>query len=437
MKPMVAIVGRPNVGKSTLFNRIIRRRAAIVDDAPGVTRDRKTAETEWDGIPFALVDTGGYIPQTRDTIAAGVTEQVRFAINEADLIILLVDVTTGITDIDGDVAVLLRKSAKPVVVAVNKVDSEKREADSAEFVRLGLGEPVPVSALISRGVGDLLSRITDALGQYEVAQSPSTTEKVNLAVIGRPNVGKSTFVNTILGQKRLLVTEIPGTTRDSVDVAVQYKDREMTLVDTAGMRRRSKVHESIEYYSALRTHQTVERCDVACVFTDADLTLAQQDLRIVREVMDARKGVLLVVNKWDLVRGDPDRVCRWKEDLIRRLHGFDYVPFLFVSCKTGYRVKSILEKVCQIADERTKRIPSAALNKMLEEINQRYQPPAVGGKRVRILYATQVDIRPPRFVFFANHPHLIQAASRNFLENQIREQFGFEGVPISMSMKKK
>ena len=436
-KPVVAIVGRPNVGKSTLFNRIIRRREAIVDDTPGITRDRKCADTEWEGVSFTLVDTGGYIPKSRDVIESGVTRQVRLAMEESDLILFLADCTTGITDVDGDVAKILRKSGKSWVLAVNKVDGAIREPDVAEFIRLGLGEPVSVSAMKGRGVGDLLSIVVKRLGKSKAQESAEDSTSVKLAVVGKPNVGKSTFVNVILGEERLLVTEIPGTTRDSVDVRFRSGDREFVLVDTAGIRRRSRIKENVEYYSALRTHRAVEKCDVACVFADADEGITQQDLRVLSEVVEAKKGILLVVNKWDLLDGDSERIRRWEDSLERRLQGMAYIPVLFVSCKTMLRVKKVLELAWRITEERKKRISSPVLNHLIENLNRRYQPPAVQGKRVRVLYGTQAGVSPPRIVFFSNYPHLLKESYKRFLENQIRENFGFEGVPLSLVFKKK
>ena len=436
-KPVVAIVGRPNVGKSTLFNRIIRKREAIVDDEPGITRDRKTGDAEWEGVLFTLVDTGGYVSKGRDAIETGVTRQVRLAMEEADLVVFLVDCTTGITDVDDDVARILRKSQKPCVLAVNKVDGERREPYAAEFVRLGLGEPVAVSAQVGRGVGDLLSLIVEALERPDGEVSSPDEDVVKLAVIGRPNVGKSSFVNRVVGEERLLVTDVPGTTRDAVDVRFQFHGHDFLIIDTAGLRRRSRIKENVEYYSVLRTHRVVERCDVALVFVDAVEGLTQQDIRVVREVVDGKKGILLVVNKWDLVKDDRERVYAWQELLAERLQGMAFVPVLFVSCKTGLRVKKVLDTAWEVSEERQKRLPSPVLNRLLEDLNRRYQPPAVGGKRVRILYGAQVGVNPPRIALFSNYPHLIKESYRKFLENQIREAFGFQGVALSLVFKKK
>jgi len=436
-EPIVAIVGRPNVGKSTLFNRIIRKREAIVDDTPGITRDRKSAATEWEGFQFTLVDTGGYIPKTKDTIESGVTRQVRLAVEEADLILFLVDCTTGITDVDGEVAELLRKSNKPYLIVVNKVDQKNRELDAAEFIRLGLGEPVMVSSLAGRGVGDLLSLIVKKLGQTGSKKTVADDNAVKLAIVGKPNVGKSTFINVILGEERLLVTEIPGTTRDAVDVRIESGEQEFVLIDTAGIRKRSRIQESIEYYSALRTHRVIERCEVAAVFLDAEQGITQQDLRVIREVIDNKKGLLVVVNKWDLVENDREKVKNWDEALHLRLRGMSYIPVLFVSCKTKLRVKKVLDLAWETSKERKKRVSSPDLNRLIDKLNRKYQPPAIRGKRVRILYGTQSGVNPPRFVFFSNYPQLIKESYKKFLENHIRENFGFEGVPLSLIFKRK
>ncbi|OVE78746.1 ribosome biogenesis GTPase Der [bacterium I07] len=435
--PVVSIVGRPNVGKSTLFNRIIRRREAIVDDEPGVTRDRKAFETQWEGRSFLLVDTGGYIPKTHDIIEAGVTAQVKLAMEESDLIVFLVDGTTGITDVDGDVADLLRKSEKTCILAVNKIDGPSRELDAVEFYKLGLGEPALVSALRGRAVGDLLSLIIRNLDWPDGRKGEDEADSLRLGIVGRPNVGKSTFINTILGEERMLVTEIPGTTRDSVDVRFQYKDTPITLIDTAGMRRRTHIKDSVEYYSTLRTHRVVERCDVACVFCEAKEGLTQQDLRVVREVIDARKGILLVINKWDLLDRDAENLFHVETQLDQKLQGLTFVPILRISCKTGKSVNEVLNAALEIQIERERRIPSPDINNLLEKMNQRYQHPAIQGKRIRIMYGTQVGEKPPTFVFFSNYPQLLKESYKRFLENQIRDQFGFEGTPISFLFKRK
>lgn len=436
-KPVVSIVGRPNVGKSTLFNRIIRRREAIVDDMPGITRDRKHAEADWEGVAFTLIDTGGYIPKGRDVIEKGVTLQVQNAIEESDIILFLVDCTTGITDVDGEVARMLRKNKKPVVVAVNKVDGENREPDASEFIKLGLGEPVSISAMASRGIGDLLSRLVNEMDISPKGEEPEDEARIKLAVVGKPNVGKSTFINVILGEERMLVTEVPGTTRDSVDVQVQWEGRTFLLVDTAGLRRRSHIHENVEYYSTLRTQQVIERCDVVCVFINSDEGITQQDQRVLRKAVEARKGVLLVMNKWDLLNADQERIRHVQETQERKMKGMRYIPVMSISCKTGLRVNKVLGFAWRIGQESRKRVPSPVLNQLIEDMNRHYQPPAVQGKRVRVVYGTQIGDRPPKFAFFCNYPNLIKESYKRFLENKIRENFGFEGVPISLLFRKK
>lgn len=436
-KPLVAIVGRPNVGKSTLFNRLIRRREAIVDDQPGITRDRKYADVEWEGREFTLADTGGFIPKGRDVIEEGVTRQVKIAVEEADLVLFIVDAMTGITDIDGEVARLLRKGEKPVVLVVNKADHPERALAAFDFVRLGLGEPSVISASNGIGTGDLLSRILETLGPQALPSEAEKSDAVFLAVVGRPNVGKSTFVNTVLGEERLLVTEIPGTTRDSVDVRVTAGDRDFVIVDTAGLRRRTHVSEGVEYYSTLRTRRMIEECDVACVMTDAEEGVTHQDLVVLGEAVEKRKGVLVLINKWDLVRDDPDRRKQVEETVRLRMQGLEYVPVLYVSGKTGYRVQDVLDAVWDIALERKKRIPSPALNRFLENLDRQVQPPAVLGKRVHILYGAQVATEAPKFTLFCSHPNLVKDTYRKFVENRIRDAFGFRGVPLVFSYRKK
>ena len=435
-KSVVAIVGRPNVGKSTLFNRLIRRREAIVDDEPGITRDRKSADAEWEGRVFTVVDTGGFIPRGRGTMEKGVTRQVQLAVEEADLVLFVTDATTGITDVDGEVARLLRRRNKPVILAVNKADNPGRETGVAEFIQLGLGEPLAISAEGGIGTGDLLSRIVLVLGPAPNGADEAEAEAVRLAVVGRPNVGKSTFVNSVLGEERLLVTEIPGTTRDAVDVRLSVNGRDLVIVDTAGLRRRTKVA-GVEYYSGLRTRRAVEKCDVACVMADAGEGLTQQDLMILGEAIENGKGVLAVINKWDAVQNDVDAVRQIEESVRYKLQGLEYVPVLRISAKTGYNVRSVLTEVWAVALERKKRIGSAVFNRFLEDLGKQFQPPALQGKRVRILYGAQVQTGPPKFTLFSNFPQLIKESYRKFVEKRIREAFGFQGVPLVFSYRKK
>jgi GTP-binding protein len=436
--PVVVIIGRANVGKSTLFNRLVRRREAIVDDAPGITRDRKAADTEWQGRAFVLIDTGGYIPKGVDSIEEGVSRQVRLAIEEADLVLFICDVTTGITDVDAEIGRILRRSTKPVIVVANKTDHAGRVPDASEFIRLGLGEAIPVSAASGSSTGDLLALVVEKLGPEESAEPAAETgDVVRLAVVGRPNVGKSTFVNTVLGRERMLVSEIPGTTRDPVDIRFSRRGREFLLIDTAGMRRQSRVEDGVEYYSVLRSKRVIEQCDVACIMSEAEEGLTQQDLQVLRQAVDARKAVVLVMNKWDLVDTDPDQRVLVEDGLAMKLQGLEYVPVIFASSMAGRGTGKVLDAAWEAAHEKRKRISSPELNRFLERLNAETQPPAVQGKRVHVVYGTQAGANPPVFAFFANHPELIQESYKRFLENQIRGEFGFRGVPLTFSFRKK
>ncbi|HDQ45884.1 MAG TPA: ribosome biogenesis GTPase Der [bacterium] len=437
-KPIVAIVGRPNVGKSTLFNRIIGRKEAIVDDQPGVTRDRKYADAEWQQAFFTLIDTGGYIPRTGDVIETGVTAQVRYAMDEADLILYVVDATTDITDVDGDVAELLRKGGKHCILVANKADNPARELDAARFYRLGLGEVMPVSAIGGRGIGDLLSAVTAHLADLDFAPSaPPLDDAVRIAVVGRPNAGKSTYINTVLGEERLLVTETPGTTRDAVDVRFRTRGRDVLFIDTAGLRRRKRVSEDVEFYSTLRTRRAIAGCDVACVFVDVTEGPTQQDMHVLNEVIERRKGIVVVVNKWDVIADDPHQVWLYRQNLDQKMQGLDYVPVLEISCKSGLRVKRVLRMALDVAAEREKRIPSPDLNRLIEAFHRHYQPPAVRGKRIRVMYGAQIGVKPPLFSFFLNYPELLKPEYKRYMENRLRREFGFRGVPVSMLFRKK
>ncbi|MFO7891865.1 MAG: ribosome biogenesis GTPase Der [bacterium] len=444
-KPVVTIVGRPNVGKSTLFNRIIQRREAIVDDRPGVTRDRKGIETEWEGYAFVLFDTGGFIPKTRNIMEAGVTNQVKAAIAESDLIVFMVDCQTGITDFDDEVVKILRKTNKDSLLVVNKVDSVEKEAYASEFYNLGCGEPILISAAAGRNIGDLLSEIVAGLKNKfhqdihsgEGSENIQTEDEViKLAIVGRPNTGKSTYINKILNQERLLVTEIPGTTRDSIDIGIQFQGINFLVIDTAGLRKKPKINDTIEYYSSLRTDRVINKCDVAAVFMDGSQGLTSQDLHVMRKVVDAEKGTILVVNKWDLIKNDDQILQNLEIDLSYKLKGFNYLPVITVSSLQGIRVYKLLIKIKEIFNQRKKRISSPELNKFLKQLNRNYQPPAVKNKLVRIKYGCQTKAGPPEFVFFSNHPQLVKESYKRFLENKIRKQFGFEGVPFSLIFKK-
>ncbi len=438
-KPVVAIVGRPNVGKSTLFNRILRQRAAIVDDVPGVTRDRLYAEAEWAGKRFVLVDTGGYVPESDDLMEQAVREQVQYAMDEASLILFLVDARTGVTPMDQEIARLLSRWQKPVLLVANKVDSAAQEAAVYEFYSLGLGEPFGVSAAEGRATGDLLDRIAESLPELaeQEGEEPEPDEAVRVAVVGRPNVGKSSFVNAVLGEDKLIVTEIPGTTRDSIDTRVVYRGKDLVLIDTAGLRRRSKVREALEFYSTVRTHRAIRRSDVVLVMVGADEGLASQDKKILEEVISQRRGVVLVINKWDLLQHDADLARRYRELLEKELRIYRYVPIVFTSAKTGRGIRRALDTAVEVWEERRRRIETSRMNEFLQEAVSAYPPPAYGSKYVKIKYASQVDTNPPVFAFFCNIPKGIKAPYRQYLENRLREKFGFRGVPLILTFRKK
>lgn len=431
---LVAIVGRPNVGKSTLFNRLVRERRAIVEATPGVTRDRLYGHVEWAGRHFTVIDTGGWMPESDDLLARAVREQTALAIEEADVILFVVDAREGMTPVDAELATLLRAAQKPLFVVVNKCDTAQWDAATAEFYALGLGPPYPVAASSGRGLGELLDALTALLPEAAAAEPDP---RLKLAVIGRPNVGKSSIVNALLGRQQVLVTPIPGTTRDAVDTVVRYYGEEFLLVDTAGLRRRSHIREHIELYSVVRTIRAIQRCDVAAVVVDAYDGLREQDKRIVADVVEARKGVMLVFNKWDLVEKDATTADWYLQQVRQELPALPYIPVLFVSAVTRRRITTILELAKQIHERRRQRIPTAQLNRIFLPIIERNPPPAVHGKEIRINYVTQVRTEPPVFVFFCNHPDLIPGSYKHFLEKALREQIDFEGVPISFLFRRK
>jgi len=434
-QPIVAIVGRPNVGKSTLFNRIIGERHAIVDDAPGVTRDRHYATAEWAGQSFSLVDTGGFVPSSSDVIEAAIREQAEIAIEEADLVLFVVDAQSGLLPIDSDIASILRRSDKKVILVVNKVDVEAREAAAGEFFSLGLGDPVSASGLVGRKIGDLLDTVTD--GMEGPAGGEPIDERLRVAVIGKPNVGKSSFVNALLQQDRNIVTDVPGTTRDSIDTVMKYHGEEIVLVDTAGLRRRSKVRESIEFYSTVRTLRAIDRSNVAVLLLDAQQGLEHQDLRIVETTMERKKPAVLAVNKWDLIEKDHRTAAIFERSLRKRLRMYDYLPMLFMSAVTKQRLYKVLDLARGVRAEALRRIPTGELNSRLGDDIMGRPPRSASGKEVKIKYVTQVKTDPPVFAFFCNEPKLVEESYRRYLENRIREHFGFRGVPLVLSFKRK
>jgi len=433
--PVVTIVGRPNVGKSTLFNRLIGRRQAIVDDKPGVTRDRNFAEADWCGQGFLLVDTGGYLPKSKNVIDNAVKEQVEIAIEESDVIIFLVDVRTGITTIDDDLARLLKNSDRDVLLVVNKVDSTKDEPEVGQFYKLGLGEPVPISAMIGRQTGDFLDKVIEKLAKKPLIEMED--DAIKLAVIGKENVGKSSFVNTLLDQDRQIVTEIPGTTRDSIDARFHYQKREYLIIDTAGLKKRTKIKENILFYSNLRTYRSIKRCDVVLYLVDAEKGLTKQDIQILLEASKERKGMICVFNKWDLVNKDHRTMDGIKKEVLEKFGELRFIPLIFTSVTEKQRLFKALDLATQVYANRKIRIATSELNDFFKPILSKTTPPAVRGKEIRIKYITQVKTNPPVFVFYSNHAHLIAENYKRYIENRLREKFGFSGVPITLSFRDK
>ena len=433
--PIVTIVGRPNVGKSTLFNRILRKRLAVVDDQSGITRDRNYATTTWNGRPFVLVDTGGWIPHTEGRIERAIKNQVELAVEEADLVLFLVDAQTGIIGLDTDIAMVLRKSPKNVLLVVNKVDTASSEIQTHQFLTLGLGDPFPVSAMAGRNIGDFLDQLVSLLPDVEVAEQPDDAIKV--AIIGRPNVGKSSLVNAIVGEQKVIVDEVPGTTRDAIDTPFEHKGQHYVLIDTAGLRRRVRVKSNIEYYATLRTLRSLERCDIAVILFDAVEGITHQDITIANQAKEALKGVVLLINKWDLTESGAHIPKTYVEWVYQRLPFLSFAPVLFTSMATNLRVINTLEVIRQVAEERKRRIPTGQLNTFLENTMETHPPPSAKGRRVTVYYGTQHRIEPPTFIFFSNLPKLISENYRRFLERKLREAFGFEGVPIQFIFRRR
>ena len=432
---LIAIIGRPNVGKSTLFNRIVGSQDAIVHDQPGVTRDRHYASAEWSGKSFTLIDTGGFVPKSEEMFEKAIREQSHIAIDEADEVVFVVDAREGIQHIDKDIAAILRKSNKRVLLVVNKVDNASAEYTSAEFHELGLGDPVSISALAGRNIGDFLDILTQNIPATEATGEEDT--RLKLAVIGKPNVGKSSLVNAFIGKNRSIVTPVAGTTRDPIDSVLKHFGEDIVLIDTAGLIKKKRIKESIEFYSTVRTLKSIERCNVAIVLFDASEKIEKQDLMIIDSVVDRNRGVVIAVNKWDLVEKDNSTVKEFEKAIGEKLRIFDYIPLVFISAKTKQRIFKLLELAKQVHAERSKRIGTSELNKALLADIFHYPPSTKTGKDVRLNYVTQVKTLPPVFTFFANEPDLISTSYKRFLENKIREHWGFVGVPLSLQFRRK
>ena len=436
MQPVVAIVGRPNVGKSLLFNKLIGRRLAIVEDTPGVTRDRIYGETDWNGRKFTLIDTGGIEPRSDDQILSFMREQAQIAIENANVIIFLTDIRTGLTAADHEVANLLLRSGKPIVLAVNKMDSTGvPDADFYEFYNLGLGDPVPVSAVHGHGTGDLL----DACLKYfppEDEEEPKS-DAIRVALIGKPNVGKSSLLNRILGEKRAIVSDVAGTTRDAIDSPFENSRGKFVFIDTAGLRRRSKVEEEIEKYSVLRATMAVERSDVCLILIDARDGVTDQDTKVAGLAHEAGKASIIVVNKWDLVDKDDKTLEHLTADIRRDLSYMPYAPILFISALTGQRVDKLFDLIVDANRQASQRITTGALNSVLADAQTRVQPPTDKGRRLKVYYMTQVGVKPPHFVIFCNDARLFHFSYQRYLENCIRSTFGLTGTPIVLSIRQK
>jgi len=436
VRPLVAIVGRPNVGKSTLFNRVLKARLAITDDRPGVTRDRIYAEGDWDGRRFTLIDTGGFIPQAKDDIEEAVRLQAETAIEEADIIVLVCDATTGITDIDKAVAGQLRKAKQPCLLVVNKIDTPHQDRELDPFFGLGLGEPVPVSAATGRRSGDFLESLVRLFEEGDFPVEEEEDNSIRVVLAGRPNVGKSTLINRLAGYQVSIVHDQPGTTRDTTSIRLAWEGQEFLLMDTAGLRRRVKVDDQVEFYSGRRATASIERADVVVVLIDAVENCTVQDVRIVNQAIESGSGLLIVVNKWDLVERGEETSKIFVDDLHHRFPFLVDYPILFISALTGRRVQKCLEGGVRVSQNRRMRIPTSRLNAFLGGVTKG-NPPVGGGRELRLIYATQNGVAPPTFVVFANHPELISSAYRRFVEKRLRDEFSFEGAPIRTIWRKR
>ncbi len=427
-KPIVAIVGRPNVGKSTLFNKLAGKRISIVQDTPGVTRDRIYAEAEWLNNYFTIIDTGGIEPESDDIIVAQMRRQAQMAIETADVIIFIVDGKQGLTDADNEVALMLRKSKKPVVLVVNKIDKQLDEANAFEFYNLGIGEPVTISASQALGLGDMLDMVVENF--KNLGTSDEEEEYIKMAMVGKPNVGKSSLINRLLGEERVIVSDIPGTTRDAIDSYLESEYGKFILIDTAGLRRKSKVKEEIERYSVIRTLAAIERADVCVLMVDATEELSDQDEKIIGYAHELNKAILVIVNKWDLIEKDDKTMNSFKQKLQYKLSFMAYAQYLFISAKTGQRVNKVLIEAKKCYENYSKRVSTGVLNEIVSKAVLMKEPPVVALKRLKIYYVTQIGSKPPTFVFFVNDPDALHFSYQRYLENKLRESFDFSGTGI-------
>lgn len=434
-KPIVAMVGRPNVGKSTLFNRLAGKRISIVQDTPGVTRDRVYAEAEWLNHSFTMIDTGGIEPERDDIIVQQMRRQANIAIETADVIVFIVDGKEGLTAADHEVATMLRKSKKPVVLVVNKVDSLKEEDNAWEFYNLGIGDPITISASQGLGLGDMLDKVVEKFDESIYEQDED--EYIRIAMIGKPNVGKSSLINKLLGEDRVIVSDVPGTTRDAIDSYLETEEGKFILIDTAGIRRKSKVKEEIERYSVIRTYTAIERADVCILMIDAQEGVTEQDEKIIGYAHEMRKAIMVVVNKWDLIEKDDKTLDKFKKELQGNLKFLSYAEYLFISALTGQRTHKVLQMAKYCYDNYNKRISTGILNDVISKAVLMKEPPVVSLKRMKIYYATQVATRPPKFVFFVNDSNARHFSYERYLENQLRESFDFKGTGIQIEYRQR
>lgn len=437
MESVVAIVGRPNVGKSTLFNRLAQTRTAIVEKEPGVTRDRLYARVNWLKRTFTLIDTGGIIMDSRDKIEESIKHQARLAIDEADLILLMVDARQGLTNLDIEVAEMLRKTKKPVIVVANKIDEGKLESMALEFYQLGLGEPFPISAIHGLNTGDLLDYIVEKLPEFSQEDHEKREDIIRVAVVGRPNVGKSSLINNLIEEERMIVTDIPGTTRDAVDSFLEKEGDKFLFMDTAGIRRKSRVKAPVEYYSVLRSFRAMERSDVVVLLLDALELVTEQDKRIAGHAHEKGKGIIIAVNKWDLIEKDNKTHKDFQEKVRRELLFLHYAPLIFISAITGQRLKRLITLIKEVNNNCSRRIPTGVLNSIIGQAVGVSPPPTIKGKALKIYYVTQTGEKPPTFVLFVNNPDLIHFSYRRYLENQLREAFNFSGAPLRLIPRKR